>query len=223
MKGDLVSTVVPTRPALVAMLGIAMLAGCSTASTTPSSSASASVASGATPTPEITPTEVASASGTPLASPVQTSLDPCQMVTSAEASTLTGVSFGPGQESTAENNAKICSYGQEGNIFAVMVEVAPDLATAAKGKQQFLDEISSNAGGEFNWKNTVLNGFAPGIDAGFTTGSYSAGGLSIKSIAFYLLKGTVFLGFSDVATLGGNVPTGAAMEAQAKVSVGRLP
>ena len=51
----------------------------------------------------------------------------------------------------------------------------------------------------------------------------SAGGLTVKAIAMYLLKGTIFLGFSDVATLGGNAPTSATMQAQARVSLGRLP
>src|SRR4051812_39997261 len=67
-------------------------------------------------------------SGSPSPSPTgsarATTLDPCQLVTAAEASQLSGVTFGPGKEETtgSDNTGKRCTYGsQTKNVFFVQV------------------------------------------------------------------------------------------------------
>jgi hypothetical protein len=53
-------------------------------------------------------------------------------------------------------------------------------------------------------------------------GSVSMGGASIAASAIYLLKGAVFLSFSDVV-VGSNAPTAAALEAEAPKALARVP
>ena len=53
-------------------------------------------------------------------------------------------------------------------------------------------------------------------------GSVTVAGKTIKGSAIYVLKGTIFFGFSDLA-LSGATPTAAAMQAQAQTILGRLP
>src|SRR5690348_10178293 len=59
-----------------------------------------------------------------------TSLDPCQIVTSAEASALAGANFTTGIEQTTDGGGRICVYGyQTQNVFMVLVAQGPDAAT----------------------------------------------------------------------------------------------
>jgi hypothetical protein len=48
------------------------------------------------------------------------------------------------------------------------------------------------------------------------------GGASIAASAIYLLKGNVFLSFSDVV-VGSNAPTASALEAEAPKALARVP
>ena len=153
-----------------------------------------------------------------------TTLDPCQLVTAAEVNQLTGDNFGAtsGQESTTSGHAKICSYGAEGTVFQVIVGVAPDVDTAKAGEQQaeaVLQKAAANG-----LKVTELPGFADGVaDVATLTGSETVAGQTFAGTALYLLKGTTYLGMSDIATLGAKAPTAAQMEDQAKVTLTRLP
>jgi hypothetical protein len=154
---------------------------------------------------------------------VPTAIDPCALVTPDEVSKLLGTTFGPGDESTEGNN-KMCSYGQEGLVFEVLVAVAPDEATAKSQEPAFkasLEQAVSEAG-ITDAKLTELPDFEPGVDAAVLTGSLSAAGQKIAAISLYALKGAVLVALSDVA-LGGSVPTSAAMQDQAKTALGRLP
>jgi len=58
--------------------------------------------------------------------------------------------------------------------------------------------------------------------AALATFKDSVQGMTISGSAVYLLKGPVFLSFSDLA-LGHSTPTASAMEAQATTSLGRVP
>ena len=220
---------------LAPALAVVIVTGCSSSpgaqspsapASAPASVAPASATEAPSPTPEATATSPSpSPAETPEASlptAVPTSIDPCQLVTQDEASKLAGASFGSGKESKGDNNANFCTYGAGATIFQVSVIVAPDTATAAAAKGQFKDELSKFQGGEFNIKSTSLPDFASGVEAGVTTGSTSSGGISAKLIAIYFEKGLVFVGLSDVS-VGGGVPSSDAMQAQAKVSLGRLP
>ncbi len=187
------------------------------------------------PTPVVVaPLPSASASGadvvssdvpaSPLATAVATTLDPCQLVTAAEVSQLTGVSFadGSGQASTTPGHAKLCSYGQAGTVFQVIVGVAPDVTTAQAGEQEAeaLLQKAANDG----LTVTELKGFADGVaDAATLTGSKTIAGHTFAATAIYLLKGTTYVGMSDIATSGATAPSASQMEDQAKVTLTRLP
>ena len=217
----------------VVLAGAVLVASCSAATSSPSNSAAPASAAVTAP-PIATPTPSASASAgdvapsdvaaTPLATAVATTLDPCQLVTAAEVSQLTGAPFpdGSGQESTTSGHGKICSYGQEGTVFQVIVGVAPDVATAQAGEQQAEAELQKAAANGLTV--TELKGFADGVaDVATLTGSKTFAGQTFAATALYLLKGTTYLGMSDVGTLGAKVPTAAQMEDQAKVTLTRLP
>ena len=156
------------------------------------------------------------------ATAVPTSIDPCQLVTHADATKLTGAPFTEGQASTGENNVKTCEYGQEGVVLTVTAAVAPDEATAKQNEAATKADLEKNAPG-LPIKVEELPGFAPGVDAAVASGSASGGGLSYDGIAIYVLKGTEFFAITDIATLGGGAPTSQQMQDQAKVALGRLP
>lgn len=103
-------------------------------STSPSSSPSA------TPPRKVRKTAPVSASGAP------TNLDPCQLVTQQEASSMTHAAFGPGKE---EGNGvrKECVYGSEtANVLSVYVVQAASTADAQAGWNQLLAEAQQAAG-----------------------------------------------------------------------------
>jgi hypothetical protein len=150
---------------------------------------------------------------------VPTALDPCQLVTSQEASQLAGASYGAGAESTTSGGGKMCVYGgQTLNVFEVIVGQAPDVATAKAGKAEAEAAILAQAGNGLTF--TELPNFADG--AAYVIGSITVQGQTFNGSAIYVLKGTIFFGFSDLA-LGHPTPNLAALEAQAQVILGRLP
>ena len=74
-----------------------------------------------------------------------TSLDPCQVITSQEASTLAGASFGPGVEDTTPGSGNICTCGANTtNVFTVAVGQAADVASAQAEKAQFISDLEAN-------------------------------------------------------------------------------
>ena len=157
------------------------------------------------------------------ASAVPTALDPCQLVTSQEASSLAGALFGAGLEGTTPGGGKTCTYGyQTLNVFNVVVGQAADVATAQADKAQFETDIQSKIQQFANvgFIITQLPNFADGASAG--TGSVTIGGKLFSGGSFGFLKGTTFVGFSDI-NAGGAAPSAAAMQAEATTVLGRLP
>ena len=74
-----------------------------------------------------------------------TPLDPCQLLPSQEASTLTGASFGDGVEETLDGGSRSCIYGANTtNVLYIVVAQAADVATAEAAQQQFVDDIQAN-------------------------------------------------------------------------------
>ena len=181
----------------------------STAAVPASAEPSASPSAAATPTPEASST----------ATVVSTSIDPCTLVTAEEASTLTGLTF-PASTASTLAGFEICDYGEEGNSFVVEVAVAPDAATAMKDEEQAMAQAQSDLPVAF--KITRLAAFAPGVDAVMAQFAGSLQGSTVSAVGIYLLKGAVFFDVTDVA-MGGKAPTAAAMQAQAEVSLGRVP
>ncbi|HEX3930987.1 MAG TPA: hypothetical protein VHW64_09795 [Nocardioides sp.] len=115
-------------------------AGGPTGSLSPSVAASPSPSHPSGPPKKVKRTPVVTASGAP------TTLDPCQLVTQQEASSLTHASFGPGQES---GNAvrKECIYGsQTANVLSVYVVQAASTADAQSGWNQLLAQAQQAAG-----------------------------------------------------------------------------
>lgn len=207
-----------------------VVAACTGSPSSPSASAEATSAPVSAP-PVAAPVVSPSASNsdgttsegpeTPGPTAVTTAIDPCQLVTPTEASTLTGATFTKGTESTTEDHGSICSYGQEGVIFEVIVGVAPDEATAKAGEQDAIGLLQKAA--QDGLKLTQLPGFADGTDAALLSGSKTFAGQTVAATAIYLLKGTTFVGISDIATLGAKAPTEQQLQDQAKVTLTRLP
>jgi Protein of unknown function (DUF3558) len=193
--------------------GIVAMAACGgTSAENPSPSPSATAAS--------TPSAQASAS--------PTALDPCQLVTAGEASTVAGVTFGAGKEDNSAGGPAICTYGgQTANVFMVIVSQASDAATAqATWDQQQADAVANLkkafpelAGLNLNAQAITVAGADRAATIRFST---TLGGQAVGIVAIYLLKGPVFLSFSDL-TVGHAPPTEATVEAQAQTSLGRIP
>lgn len=215
----------------VAAVAVALaVAGCS--GSAPSSTAASAPAGGvasatstpvpvptATETPSLAATETApAASTTPEATGVATSLDPCQLYTAAEASQLTGATFGPGKESTTSGNGKYCTYGyQTLNVFEVIVAQAPDVATAQAERAAAESQVKQQAPG-VNFAE--VSGI--GDNAAVVSASFPISGRTLSASGIYVLKGTTFFSLNDVSS-SQPAPTTTALEAAAQVVVGRLP
>ena len=153
---------------------------------------------------------------------VPTSVDPCPLVTAAEAGQLAGTTFGAGKPETTSGNGRICVYGSQTlNVFTVIVGQAPDAATAKSEETAALAELQ-NASNVSGLKVTQLPGFASGADAAVAQGGATIAGKTISVSAIYVLKGVIFFGFSDLV-LGTGAPGASALEAQAKVALTRVP
>ena len=221
-----------TMRAVVALgiLSIAGLAACTSAGASTAPSDTTALPPAATTTAE------ASASGAPSAaasgpadasaapSAVATSIDPCQLVTQDDVATLVGFPFGPSSSTTMDNNGRVCEYGQEGVDVTVIVVQAPDAATAKSLEPAFkaqLEQAATDAG-IADMKLTELPGFVSGVDAAILHGTTTIDGTEVGGVAFYALKGPVLLAMTEL-TQGGAPVTDAAMEAEAKTALGRIP
>jgi uncharacterized protein DUF3558 len=204
-------------PLLVAGWAFALVA-CSSSSTAATSPPPSSSAATQTSTPSSATTPSAAA----------TTLDPCQLVTSQEASSLTGVTYGAGTEETYSGGSKGCDYGgQTLNVFQVLVAQAPDAATAQADwaqEQAQAQSVLANAAGAgitINLNSNDVN--VSGADkAAVATGSYPIAGRTFNVSVIYVIKGAIFFTFSDLA-IGVATPSASAMEAQAQTTIGRLP
>src|SRR4051794_15055715 len=67
-----------------------------------------------------------------------TAIDPCQLVSSAEASALAGTTYTTGVEQTTGTGGNMCVYGSRTtNVFMVLVAQAPDAGTAQTNWAQY--------------------------------------------------------------------------------------
>jgi hypothetical protein len=217
-KGSFVVPGTWLRGAAVAVVAGAVLAACSSSGSGASGAAQSAAAVSASPSAEASSGSAASAPSMPDATGVPTTLDPCQLVTAQEASQLAGVTFGAGKEDTTEGNGKICTYGQTGNDFNVIVGQAPDVATAQAEEAAAEAAIKEQA--PVGVTTTQISGL--GDAAVFLSISESLGGQTINGSAIYVLKGTVFFGFSDLA-IGKPAPSQAALTAEAQLVLSRVP
>ena len=220
--------------ALVTAAAAIVVAACSSGGANPSASAS-TLANANPPPASVAATPEASASSaavseapseSALPSAVTTDIDPCQLITSDEASAFVGTKFGAGKESTSEGNVKTCNYDAPGpNLFFVEVAVAPDEATAKAAEAAQEKDLESQAQDLASLGLTVtkMPGFAPNTDAALMQGSLSEGGISVAARAMFLLRGTTFVGFSDTAVGGGQPPSEQAFKDKANELLAKLP
>lgn len=227
------------------MISIAMLIiiGTLTACSSATATTNATTAPMATSAPQDTPTTAATLAPTATSVPTQaaatsapqaaatnspqqtttTQLDPCTLISSQEASSLVGVSFGQGVEASTPEGLKMCKYSsQSSNIFIVDVIEAPDVATAQSYKAKFLSDLQSNMQQltSEGLNVTQLPGFADG--AVKANANADVNGISFSDNAFGFLKGKVYLGFSDLS-IGGKAPSDQAMQAEAAKVLAMLP
>jgi hypothetical protein len=210
------------------------LAGCSSvgsSGTTPPATQSATEPASVAATASAASSAATSAAASPNAassqSAVATSLDPCQIVPAAEASAVAGTTFGAGQEEPSGTDGRRCVYGSETtNVFSVIVGQAD---TAADAEADYSQEeaaaqsaITKQAPSGVKLHEHTQD--VPGLAdrATVVNGSVNLGTESIAAGAIYLLKGAVFLSFSDVV-VGSSGPTAAALEAEASKALARVP
>jgi hypothetical protein len=201
-----------------------LLAACGSAGvdTSPTPASSSSSAS----TPTAVPTQPPTAAPTPSQSAVPTSYDPCQLVTASEASSLAGVTYGTGKEETNAGGGRDCVYGAETlNVFTVIVGVASDAATAqadwAAEENQVKSALNTSAKGasvDIQITDTSISGADM---AAVATGGADIEGVKLNASVIYLLKGAVFVSYSDLV-LGKAAPSASDMESEANTVIGRI-
>jgi hypothetical protein len=205
-----------------------------TASATPAPATSASAtptplppkapATSAPASPSALPT--ASAPASPSGSLSPTDLDPCQLVTQEEASTLANATFGPGKEVASPGHPKGCIYGsQTNNVLDVIIAQTADATTAKAGFSQAQSQAQSQYAAELppGVQSTLKSASADGIGdmATTVTYSYSNGGTTIAFAGIYVLKDNMFFTIGDLVT-GTSPATITALKDQAQTVIGRI-
>jgi hypothetical protein len=153
-----------------------------------------------------------------------TSLDPCQLVTAQEASSLAGTTLPAGTEGTQGSNIKTCTYGSMSSVmFIVDVAQAPDMASAnamvTQGKAALLAALQT-----FAKTGTSTVTPLPNLgDGGYlVTMSATVSGQTMNIAGISVRKGTTFFGLTDWAT-GQSATSSAALQSEAQTVLGRLP
>jgi hypothetical protein len=199
----------------ISILGLALVLGACTTSATPSPSAASSPVADATLTATAivtTPVPSTAASAGASASPdgggqaTPTSIEPCSLLTSDEASTLMGKKLSAGV-STTPGPDRLCTF-KSGltKVKVFLTPPAPDVATA----QNYWDAARAELPAGLPIKALKL------FDRS-AFGAGSAGGLSGSAI--FVIDGTTF--FDLVCEMPGCTET--ASVAAAELIVGRLP
>jgi hypothetical protein len=177
------------------------------------------------PSPASTPSVAVSPSPPTLAS-----LDPCKLVTAQEASKLAGAKYAAGVEQTADSGAKECVYGRQTlNVFLVVVNVAPDAATAEADwatteadAQSSVEKLAGLEGASvaLHVGKITLSGADEAATAAASGAIGSSHTLNISAI--YVLKGAVFFTFSDLV-LDKSAASASAMATIAATTLTRIP
>src|SRR5436305_313764 len=129
-----------------------------------------------------------------------TALDPCQLVTSSEASSLAGAAFDTGLDTTEDNGARLCVYGSQTlNVLSVVAAQAPDADTAQASWSE------EEAAAQRLMQQTLPPGVSldvtvndvsdlPSFDrAAVAQASATVAGRTLNISAIYLLKGSTFV------------------------------
>ena len=212
------------RLATLVLILVSGLTACAPSSgTTAPTSAPASTATTAMvplPVSQASPT----AEGATQPASTATALDPCVLVPPEEASSVAGATYTQGQEETTpDGGGKRCVYGSNTtNVFEVEVAQASDVATAQQYRDSYMADIQSQAA-QFASQGLVVTpvpDFADGAVQATLSVTYA--GHSIGGSAFAFLKGTVFVGMSDITrdTPAATIDT---LKTEATTIMGRLP
>jgi hypothetical protein len=221
---------VTTLPAKVSATAIAPAttapaAPASSSSSTPIPLPPPAPVTSAPASPSASPTPTASAPASPTGSASPTNLDPCQLVTQDEASTLAHATFGPGKEEST-NGGKECVYGsQTTNVMDIIVAQAADAATAQAvyatelGDAQNL--IATRLPPGISVKLDTANTAGVGDKASTVTGAETLLGKTISFTGIYVISGATFFTIGDLV-LGTTPPTTTAIQDQAQTVIGRI-
>jgi hypothetical protein len=176
------------------------------------------------PAPSTPPAASKPAASTPPASP--TTLDPCQLVTSSEASDVAGATYAAGKEETTAGGGRLCVYGsQTTNVFTVLVGegATPEVAQADWSQVQAEAQtiIASKLPPGVNAKLNTTNVADLGDRAATLTGGATLGGAPVGFTGVYVLKGATFFYLTDIV-VGHSAPSASAMQAQAQTVLTRL-
>lgn len=145
-----------------------------------------------------------------------TTIDPCQLMTQAEASQLTGVAYGPGKEEVDPGGGRRCIYGaQTHNVFEMIVVQASTVEQAQAVKTELLAQLGAKV------PLTHVPGVGDDAQALQTSMSLSGGTLYVG--ALYVLQGTVGFAIVDETNNSSGCPGTAALVSQAQTAIGRLP
>jgi hypothetical protein len=215
-------------------LAVAACGGASATAAPPSSAPSAAAASEAASTsaapsmaPSAAPSSEAPSSEAPSTGPsagtdngptaAPTALDPSQLVTQSEASSLAGVTVGACAKTDVDNR-KTCTYSATGVQVVITVVQAPSQAALDAGKAAVLADLQKAAANGL--KTTRITGI--GDDAALLTGSRTVSGMTLKGVGVYAVKGLTFVAITVIG-IGHSVPTPAKVEAQATTTLSRVP
>ena len=209
----------------VSAVGVLALAACSSSSPSSGSGATtaANAANATTAASVSAPATQAPATSAPptTQTAAATAPDPCQMVTSVEASALAGTALGPGKKS---NGGSDCTYSSTKGLVSVQTARGTSAAEAqaywAQEEAQVPKRLqqATNAPG-LVVRFTPVSGF--GDRAALASENASFQGMTFSVRGMYLLKGATFTGF-EVMALNRPAPSTAAIEAQAKTVLGRM-
>ena len=224
------ATAMPTAARTAAKAATALgcavlLAACSGSSGGTASGDNTSSSTSSTTSSSSSSTTSSSSSATTTGQAVATNLDPCTLVTRAEASKLAGITFRPGKEQRS-GKGKQCVYGsQTVNVFTVEV-VQVDDAAAARA-----DFDAERAQAQAALKKAVPAGLTVSLDtsnvdgigdkAAIARASAKISGTAFSVSGIYVLKGTTFFAFQDL-TVGKPSTSNSDLKDQARTVLGRI-
>jgi hypothetical protein len=167
------------------------------------------------------PTKASPTKASPPSSPQgkATTLDPCQLVTQGEASSLANASFGPGKQE-ASGIGKQCVYGaQTPNVLRVIVLEGASTEDAQTEWNQLLAEAKQAAGQAANLiQLTPESGFADRAE----WVELNLSSIHVDGRGLALLSGAVGVYIVDLVR-DGAAPSRAALTAEAQIVLTRLP
>jgi hypothetical protein len=153
-------------------------------------------------TAAVAPATAASSTSQPS---VTSAFNACSLLTDAEATAVTTVSYGAGYASMSQE-AFVCEWGPAAGLLSLSVKLEPD-AAAAKA------DYSAR---QVYWRSDGISpAHVPNADMAFLAGNVNA-----RTGEIVVLHGTTFF---ELSFLNGTFPTAAQLQAAATLITGRLP